>query len=172
MIDESKLEALKQKQNSQQRGDESKTRVEQPNPKSVRNQMSYMSEEQIRSQLSALSEKELRKIQAVLEEMLPEQYVKELNLEDELLQQYRKTKRLMDDALDDDDVPSNQKAQVANSVVSTLGQLVKLQEDLKLQEALKLMENTLIEVIKTLPQATKDQFFEEYEMQAKKVGLA
>jgi hypothetical protein len=113
----------------------------------------------------------LRKIQETLQELLPEQSVKELNLEDELLQQYTKTKRLMDDVLDDKEVTPTQKAQVANSVVGTLGHLVKLQEDLKLQEAMKLMESVLIDAIKTLPKETKDEFFSEYEAQAKKAGL-
>jgi D-ribose pyranose/furanose isomerase RbsD len=159
MIDEAKLAALKTQQ--------SRTHV--------RGQVlapAHLPVPTLREQLQSMSEKDLRTLQDLLNELLPEQSVKELNLEDELLQQYTKTKRLMDDVMDDIDVAPNQKAQVANSVVGTLGQLVKLQEDLKLQEAMKLMEATLIDVIKTLPQDVKDEFFSVYEAQAKKAGLA
>ena len=118
-----------------------------------------------------MTPKELRKLRTMIDELLPEQTVKDLNLEDELLQQYNKTKQLMDDCIEDSEVPPNQKAQVANSVVSTLGALVKLQEDLKIAQTMKLMEATFIEVIKTLPQEVKDAFFEEYEDKARKAGL-
>lgn len=154
MIDEAKLAALKNQQ----------AKVRAPAP-------AHMSAPTLREQLLSMSERDLRTLQALLNELLPEQSVKELNLEDELLQQYTKTKRLMNDVLDDMDVAPNQKAQVANSVVTTLGQLVKLQEDLRLQEAMKLMEATLIDVIRTLPQEVKDEFFAVYEEQAKKAGF-
>ena len=78
----------------------------------------------------------------------------------------------MDDVTDDFDVAPNQKAQVANSVVQTLGQLVRLQEDLRRNETFKVMEGVLVEAIKTLPTATKDQFFAEYARVAKKAGLS
>ena len=46
-----------------------------------------------------------------------------------------------------------------------------MQKDLRLQEEVKLTETVLIEMIKTLPQDTKDEFFAEYEVRARKVGL-
>lgn len=121
--------------------------------------------------LSSLSKKELRKLKSMVDSLLPSQKVKDLDLEDELMQQYDKTKTLMDDCLDDDEASPNQKAQVANSVVSTLGQLVKLQEDLRLQQTLKVMEQVLIDTLKGLPKELKDEFFGEYESRAKKAGL-
>lgn len=95
----------------------------------------------------------------------------ELNLEKELISQYGKIKQLMDDVIYDETTPPNQRATVANSVASTLGQLIKLQEDLQKGEQLKLMESCLIEALKLLPQETKDEFFVEYERLAKKAGL-
>jgi hypothetical protein len=53
-----------------------------------------------------------------------------------------------------------------------LGQLVKLQEDLRRQETFKIMEGVLIEAIKRLPAAVKDEFFTEYARLAKRAGLA
>lgn len=125
----------------------------------------------LKSALKAMPVKELRKVMAMIESLLPSQKVKNLDLEDELMQQYDKTKDLMDECIGDPDIAPNQKAQVANSVVSTLGHLVKLQEDLRLQQTLKLMESTLIDMIKTLPKEIKDEFFLEYEERAKKAGL-
>jgi len=128
----------------------------------------------LKAHLKAMPTKELRKLLTLVEELLPDtsvQKVKDLDLEDELMQQYTKTKELMDECIGDPDIAPNQKAQVANSVVSTLGHLVKLQEDLRLQQTLKLMETTLIDVIKTLPVEVKEEFFSEYETRAKKAGL-
>ena len=125
----------------------------------------------LKSALKEMPVKELRKVLALIESLLPSQKVKNLDLEDELMQQYDKTKDLMDECIGDPDIAPNQKAQVANSVVSTLGHLVKLQEDLRLQQTLKLMESTLIDMIKTLPKEIKDEFFLEYEERAKKAGI-
>lgn len=125
----------------------------------------------VASTLSSMSKKDLRRLRDMIDKLVPPQKVKDLDLEDELMQQYEKTKSVMDDCIDDDETSPNQKAQVANSVVSTLGQLVKLQEDLRLQQTMKIMEQALIDTIKSLPKETKDEFFAEYESRAKKVGL-
>ena len=145
MINESKINALKQPADKKPKG--------------------------TKETLLDMTPKELRTLRSMIDELLPEQTVRDLNLEDELLQQYNKTKQLMDDCIGDPEVAPNQKAQVANSVVSTLGALVKLQEDLRIAQTMKLMDATFIEVIKTAPQEIKDAFFEEYESKARKVGL-
>lgn len=95
----------------------------------------------------------------------------ELNIERELVEQYAKTKELMDEVMFDEMTPANQKAQVANSVVTALGQILKLQEEIQRGETLKLMEQVLIEVLKTLPQTAQEEFFAEYERLAEKAGL-
>lgn len=126
----------------------------------------------LRDPLETMSHAELRRIRAEIDVLLPEAGVAGLVLEHELVEQYHKTKDLMDETLMDGDCPANQKAQVANSVVSTLGQLVKLQEDLKREETLKLMESVLVDVLKTLPESSRVEFFTEYERLAKKAGLS
>jgi len=128
--------------------------------------------EPVKDPLANLAPKDLRKLRAEINELLPGSKVADLNLEEELVEQYKVIKQLMDDVTDDIDVAPNQKAQVANSVVQTLAHLVKLQEDLRRNETFKVMEGVLIEAIKTLPAATKDQFFTEYSRIAKKAGLA
>lgn len=120
--------------------------------------------------LADLSLPDLRRLRGEIDRLLPEGGVRGLDLEDELVQQYHKTKDLMDSTLNSD-APPNQMAQVCNSVVTILAQLVKLQEDLKLQKTLSVMESVLVDVIKTLPDATKDGFFAEYERMAKKAGI-
>lgn len=121
--------------------------------------------------LAAFDERELRKLRSEIDRLLPEDGLASVNLEQELVDQYRKTKQLMDDVLDDENTPANQKAQVANSVVGTLSQLSKLQEDLRKFETVKVMEAVLTESIKRLPEDVKAAFFEEYERMAKKAGL-
>lgn len=121
--------------------------------------------------LSVLPDSELRRVKFFIDQRLPQDGVESMNLEIELVNQYNTVKDLQDETLADDDVPANQKAQVANSVASTLAQLIKLQEDLRREETLKIMEATLIESIKTLPEATKTAFFAEYERLARKAGL-
>ena len=128
----------------------------------------------LKAHLKAMPTKELRKLLTLVKELLPDtsvQKVKDLALEDELMQQYTKTKELMDECIGYPEIAPNQKAQVANRVVSTLGHLVKLQEDRRLQQTLKLMETTLIDVIKTRPAEIKEEFFSEYETRAQKAGL-
>lgn len=121
--------------------------------------------------LDLMGERELRKLLDDVLKRLPKDALADLNLEEELVSQYRKTKDLMDEVLGDMDTPANQKAQVCNAVVGTLGQLVKLQQDLRKEQTLKVMESCLVEVIKTLPEKVKGEFFAEYERMATKAGL-
>lgn len=121
--------------------------------------------------LARMTETELRGLMEEILVLLPKDELASLNLEEELVSQYRKTKDLMDEVLADMDTPANQKAQVCNAVVSTLGQLVKLQEDLRKEQTLKVMEACLVEAIKTLPEQVKNEFFSEYERMATKAGL-
>ena len=121
--------------------------------------------------VDGLSVAELRALRREIEQRLPKDDIGELDLEQELVGQYREVKALMSVVIDDMDTPANQKAQVANSVVSTLAQLVKMQEDLRRDERLKRIESVLLEVIKTLPEETKAAFFEEYERRAEMAGV-
>lgn len=104
-------------------------------------------------------------------EMPEPQRLDQINLESELVAQYNRVLRLQEDVMWDDDCPANQKAQVAGQVASTLGSLIKMQEDLQRSEAFKLMESVLADAIKTLPEEAKTAFFEEYERRAAKAGL-
>ena len=85
--------------------------------------------------------------------------------------QYRLVQRLQADVITNDDFAPNQRSQVAGQVASTLQQLVKLQEDLKREQTLKLMESVLVDMIKSMPDDFKTNFFAEYKQRASKAGL-
>lgn len=97
--------------------------------------------------------------------------LEDLDLESELIGQYENVTALQESVLMDDSIPPSQRAQVAGQVTSTLGALIKLQEDLQRVEAFKLMESVLSDALKVLPKSTRDEFFTEYEMLARKAGL-
>ena len=127
--------------------------------------------EPLKDPLKGMNAKDLRRLRSEIDKLLPSNKVSDLNLEEELVEQYQKIKYLMDEVSESTDVGASHKAQVANSVVGTLGQLVKMQEDLRRQETFKVMEGVLIEAIKRLPAAVKDEFFTEYARIAKRAGL-
>lgn len=89
--------------------------------------------------------------------------LQELNLESELLEQYAKVKELQDHVMHDPEIPANQKAQVANSVASTIKMLVESQEKYYSQERFKRIEATLVRVMKTWPPEQAEAFLVEYE---------
>jgi hypothetical protein len=118
-----------------------------------------------------LNNDELREIQWEIEQKLPISSLKSVNLESELLKQYKKVLNLQEDALSDEDVPANQKAQVAAQVAAVLRDLIKLQEDLSLATTLRLMEEALIESLQLLPEEAKESYFSTYERLARGKGL-
>ena len=122
--------------------------------------------------LSSLTPSELRRLRSEVDKLLPDsgEGLNDLNLENELVQQYRAVKDLQDSVIGDDTVPPNQRAQCANAVASTLQQLVKMQVDLKRGEQMKRMESAFLEAIDGLDEATKCKFFVEYERLATENG--
>ena len=121
--------------------------------------------------LDAMSVDELRELRDEIDRRLPEDSLDSLNLEKELVGQYRLVQRLQADVITNDDFAPNQRSQVAGQVASTLQQLVKLQEDLKREQTLKLMESVLVDMIKSMPDDFKTNFFAEYKQRASKAGL-
>ena len=121
--------------------------------------------------LDAMSVEELRELRDEIDRRLPEDSLDSLNLEKELVGQYRLVQRLQADVITNDDFAPNQRSQVAGQVASTLQQLVKLQEDLKREQTLKLMESVLVDMIKSMPEDFKTNFFAEYKQRASKAGL-
>ena len=121
--------------------------------------------------LDTMTHDELRELRDEIDRRLPEDSLDSLNLEKELVGQYRLVQRLQADVITNDDFAPNQRSQVAGQVASTLQQLVKLQEDLKREQTLKLMESVLVDMIKSMPEDFKTNFFAEYKQRASKAGL-
>jgi hypothetical protein len=94
---------------------------------------------------------------------LPALALKDIDLESELLAQFHSLRVLQTQVLNDDAVPLNQRAQLANSVGATLDRLIDAQEKVFTQERMKSIENLLIRHIKLLPEATAEEFLKSYE---------
>ena len=60
--------------------------------------------------LDAMTHDELRELRDEIDRRLPEDSLDSLNLEKELVGQYRAVKRLQDDVLMDDEIPPNQRS--------------------------------------------------------------
>lgn len=101
----------------------------------------------------------------VQKEPVKQTELKDLDLEVELLAQYKKAQALLDDA---DKEPLNQKAQTLNSITLILQTIIKSQQDLYNIERLKTLENTLIKVLQDFPEI-KHQFLDAYEKELKKL---
>ncbi|UCV26781.1 hypothetical protein [Ferribacterium limneticum] len=94
---------------------------------------------------------------------LPAHALSDIDLTQELVLQFTRVKELQIATLASSRVPANQKAQVANSVASILGQLTKLQTELHTAERFKAMETHLIRAMKKLPLEEAEEFLREYE---------
>lgn len=121
--------------------------------------------------LMSMGEDDLRDLRDAINVLLPEDTVASIDLQEELVNQYRKSKKLYDDVLTDPDVQANQKAQLANSLVAILAQMKKMQDDLMRDRTMQAVEAVLIDSIKTLPQEVRDAFYEECEARAAQAGL-
>lgn len=113
--------------------------------------------------LNELQPEDLDTLWEMLQELRPRQSLADLNLEHELLEQYNTVKTLQEEVLTDDEVPANQRAQVANTVASTLQQLVKMQTDYYNAERFKAIEALVLKAIKSLPKEVAEKFIEDYE---------
>ena len=122
--------------------------------------------------LDAMSVDELRELRDEIDRRLPEDSLDSLNLEKELVGQYRLVQRLQADVITNDDFAPNQRSQVAGQVASTLQQLVKLQEDLKREQTLKLMETVLLDTVGVLGDDVKNAFLREYKSRAAIAGIS
>lgn len=118
---------------------------------------------QLYGSLSLMAEAQLLDMRQRIDDLLPTRSLKSLNMEQELVVQLQIVQKLQDEVMDDTDTPANQRAQVANSVASTMQTLAKLQVELYDSERLKKIEACLILAVDNLPQEAQVLFFAEYE---------
>ena len=113
--------------------------------------------------LDSMTHDELRELRDEIDRRLPEEKLSQMDLTQELLSQYRLVQRLQTDVLDNEEVPANQRAQVAGQVASTLQQLVKMQTEFQSAERFRSIENLLVQCLKMMPLHAAEKFVNEYE---------
>lgn len=126
--------------------------------------------EKVPSALDNYSPEELLALRERIDEKLPHRTLNNVNLEKELVMQLQHAQKLQKETLEDDQTPANQKAQVLNSVASTLQMLGKLQIEVYDAERLKKLEQILIGAIKELPKETQETFLQAYEQELVALG--
>lgn len=92
----------------------------------------------------------------------------DLDLDKELLDQYKNAKEVLEDILRDESIAANQKAQVINTISAILQNIIKLQQELHNVERLKLIENTLIETLQS-HETLKEAFLKDYKTALEKI---
>lgn len=92
----------------------------------------------------------------------------DLDLDKELLDQYKNAKMILEDILHAEDIAANQKAQVINTISSILQNIIKLQQDLHNVERLKLIENILIDTLQK-HETLKEAFLADYQIALEKL---
>lgn len=113
--------------------------------------------------LEGMDEGQLFELRARIDAALPPISLTDINLESEILQQYRQSRALFTRIQSDTAVPANQKAQLANSCSAILKQLLDMQAALYTAERLKAIEQALIKVMREMPRPEQEKFFENYE---------
>ena len=127
--------------------------------------------EVVRDPLQDMSEADLRRLRADIDRVLPERTtLADMDMPKELMEQFQRVKDLQDEVLGDEDVPANQKAQVAGQVASTLQQLVKMQTDFYNAERFRSIENLMIKFMKKMPLDVATEFVAEYEKLGDEIG--
>lgn len=108
-------------------------------------------------------------LRAEIDAALPPARLSSMNLEEELVLQFKTAKALQTITLAESATEANKKAQVVNTTAATLQALVKMQADFYTAERFKRIELLLIETLRTLPQEAAADFFERYERELGKV---
>ena len=127
--------------------------------------------EVVRDPLQDMREADLRRLRADIDRVLPERTtLADMDMPKELMEQFQRVKDLQDEVLGDEDVPANQKAQVAGQVASTLQQLVKMQTDFYNAERFRSIENLMIKFMKKMPLDVATEFVAEYEKLGDEIG--
>ncbi len=108
-----------------------------------------------------LADKPKVKIPVILSEITATKLA-ELDLDTELLDQYKEAKRLLAEFKDDDQIPLSQKAQLLTVISTIINQVIKNQQELHSIEKIKKIELVLIETLKEFPDV-KQMFLDKYE---------
>lgn len=103
---------------------------------------------------------------------LPPIQLAKMNVEEELLTQFHKVKKLQTEVINDDGFPPNQKAQVANTVGSCLERITKMQEEIYDSERFKRIESLMVRMLRKVPKEVAEEFITDYETAGLTLGLS
>jgi hypothetical protein len=110
--------------------------------------------------LDTMSREQLLALHSKIEQKIGGLSLTEVNLVKETLLQIHRAKALQETASTAADAPLNQRAQVQNSLGTMIKDLAKMQSGLFNSERIKRIQIAVVKVVKTLPKAQQDHFFE------------
>jgi len=111
--------------------------------------------------LAGLSDEELISLRTKIDLKLQVD-LSRINLAEEIGMQYRSAMVLLQSIQDDSSVPANQRAQVLNSIRTTLSDIIRQQKVVYSAERLKRYEVALKKVLEQLPAESTRVFFDLY----------
>lgn len=115
----------------------------------------------------------LLELRAKIEEKLPIKSLEDVNLVRESLTQLQMAKSLQAAANErESGVPMNQRSQVQNSLSGIITTLAKVQMDLYTSERIKRVQSAVVKVVKQLPKASQELFFDMLENELKAAETA
>lgn len=113
---------------------------------------------------------ELLALRDEIDAKLPKTTLKDVNVEQEVLLQYIRVKELQSHVAQDRSVPTNQRAQVSNTVAKCLSEIVRMRSEVYNTEQFRLMEAALAKALKTLPEAAQTVFYGAYQKIAEEMA--
>lgn len=112
--------------------------------------------------IQALSISELIALRADIDARLPATSLKDFDVEEQTLLHYHSLRELQKEIADDDKIPTNQKAQVANSISASLREITKMRTEIYNAEQFRRMEAALAKALRGTTAEFQKSFFELY----------
>lgn len=118
-------------------------------------------------ELDELTQEQLLRLRSEIDSRLEGISFETLDLSKELLVQFRQALALQNQTANDKTVPTNQRAQVLNSLVALLTKITATQLDVHNSERQKTLETVLVRVLKKMPEELQNTFFEAFEKEVR-----
>lgn len=115
-------------------------------------------------ELAKLSELELRNLRVEVDNLLPVKALSDINMEFELVAQYKLAQALQNAVANDHEkgVSEKDKGTLLRLATATLESLIKLQGSTYTSERIKYVEVALLSAMEEVPIEVKKQFYEKY----------
>lgn len=122
--------------------------------------------------LNAMNIAELLALRGEIDALLPSTNLKDFNAQEEVMLQYQRIKALQLEVSQDNNTPTNQKAQVANTLAKLLNDIVGMRNELYNTEQARLMEAALAKALRGQPEEFQAAFFAVYQKTAEEMANA